>query len=285
MLSIKNLSKEVIISICLKASLFESDISIPENLNGKILVNVFFEPSTRTQLSFESAMYRLGGKVINFNKDVSSLKKGESFCDTIKTLKSYGDIFVIRHPDKDKVQEAKLILNKPVINAGDGNGEHPTQAILDFYTIYKRFNIPNDTLNILFVGDIKNSRTIHSLIYILIKFPNFKIFAFPYLNCELIDPIINNVDNIENLGFYDIIYYTRYQKERSNLENEYNIQEKYILNNKKLMTAKKNSIIMHPLPRNQEISTEVDKDTRCVYFEQVENGLIVRMAILDELFN
>jgi aspartate carbamoyltransferase catalytic subunit len=118
----------------------------------------------------------------------------------------------------------------------------------------------------------------------LIKFPNFKIFAFSYLNCELLDPIINNVDSIENLGIYDIIYYTRFQKERSLLGDEYNIPEEYILNNQKLRTAKRSCIIMHPLPRNDEISNEVDKDKRCVYFEQVENGLLVRMAILDEFF-
>lgn len=255
----------------------------------KILINAFFEPSTRTSLSFESAMYRLGGNVINFNKELSSIKKGESFEDTIKTLSTYGDAIVLRHPEKGMVEKASKISSVPIINGGDGDGEHPTQGLLDLFTIYKSFNL-HDKLNILFVGDIMHSRTVNSLLDYLSIYPFSKINILPYYNREpnydllyeiakdhtqIVEDIVVSEDTLE-LGKYDVIYVTRLQKERSN-END---RVTHIIDKKFLSKTKKNCIIMHPLPRNEEIDPEIDNDPRCKYFEQMENGVAIRMAVL-----
>lgn len=259
----------------------------------KILINAFFEPSTRTSLSFESAMYRMGGNVINFNKDVSSIQKGESFEDTIQTLSRYGDAMVIRHPDKGMAQKAAKISKIPVINAGDGDGEHPTQGLLDLFTIYKSFNL-HSRLNILFVGDIMHSRTVNSLLDYLSIYPFSKINILPYYNREpnynllyeiagdhsqMVEDIVVSEDAVE-LDKYDVIYVTRLQKERSsNLDKVTHIIDKNFLSK-----TKKNCIIMHPLPRNEEISPEIDSDPRCKYFEQIDNGVAIRMALLHYTF-
>ena len=147
------------------------------HVQNKILINVFFEPSTRTSLSFECAMKRLGGQVINFQKDTSSLKKGESFEDTMTTLSLYGDLMVLRHPQPGQVLLASSIIDVPVINAGDGSGEHPTQALLDLYTMYKHFGRDFQTKTVLFIGDLKNSRTIHSLLLLIHKYPQMSIHS------------------------------------------------------------------------------------------------------------
>lgn len=255
----------------------------------KILINAFFEPSTRTSLSFESAMYRLGGNVINFNKDLSSIKKGESFEDTIRTLSTYGDAIVIRHPEKGMVEKAAKISTIPVINGGDGDGEHPTQGLLDLFTIHKSFNL-HSKINILFLGDIMHSRTVNSLLDYLSIYPFSKINILPYDNREpnynllyeiakdhtqIVDDIIVSPDTLE-LDKYDVIYVTRLQKERS-VEND---RVTHIIDKNFLSKTKKNCIIMHPLPRNEEIDPEIDNDPRCKYFEQMENGVAIRMAIL-----
>ena len=274
--------------------------------NGKILVNAFFEPSTRTSLSFESAMYKLGGKVINFNKDVSSLKKGESINDTLKTLENYGDIMVIRHPDKDIIHniEKKNLLKIPVINGGNGAGEHPTQALLDFYTIYEKYdyNLENiNNLKFLFIGDIIDSRTVNSLVELLHLFPTIKINILPYNNhSNASNELLENINKIHNQdidnivinknevdwGNYDIFYVTRMQKERkTNINEKINDLDDVIIDNTNINLMKQDAMIMHPLPRNNEISPDVDNDKRIYYFKQMENGVFIRMAIISNLLN
>ena len=272
-------------------------------MNNKILINAFFEPSTRTSLSFESAMYKLGGKVINFNKDTSSLNKGESINDTLKTLENYGDIIVIRHPDKNIIHDVydKKLLNIPIINGGNGAGEHPSQALLDLYTIYEKYNESFDNLNnlkILFIGDILHSRTVNSLAELLQLFPSIKINILPYndqssASNELLENISKNhnqnvkeiIVNKENIDWnnYDIFYVTRYQKERK--VNQDDINDDIIINNNILDKMKKNAMIMHPLPRNDEISPEIDKSEKVYYFKQMENGVYIRMALIYDLLS
>lgn len=297
MLSIKNINQEFIETLFLKADTVYKDGIRPGGHYNKILVNAFFEPSTRTQLSFECAMKSLGGKVINFNTNTSSIKKGESLGDTIKTISQYGDIMVLRHPTKGTVQDSQQYSDIPIINAGDGDGEHPTQALLDLYTIYKSYkNNMKNVVNILFVGDCYHSRTIHSLLHLLYLYPHICIYFLPYEgyapSVEVIDeisqrqtnsPIIFNKQDSIPFRIFDVIYVTRLQKERTQL-NEYNspditIDEKFMEN------IRENCIIMHPLPRNEEISTEIDKDPRAVYFKQIEYGVKIRMALLDILLN
>jgi aspartate carbamoyltransferase len=264
-----------------------------KSLKGKILLNVFFEASTRTSLSFETAMKQLGGGVINFNQNVSSMIKGESYEDTIRTLEIYGDIMILRDPNIENLQIASSNIKIPLINAGNGSGEHPTQALLDLYTIYKRFNnIENK--NILFMGDIKNSRTIHSLIQLLHLYPSNNIHLWCYNNCEPDEEIVNRINKIHNkpciiindenydLSNIDVVYCTRYQKERVQ-NNE--ITNNLIVDKNFMKRLKPDAIVMHPLPRNNEISPEIDNDTRCVYFEQMKNGVEVRKALLLKCFN
>ena len=307
MLSIKNVNVEYINKLF---KLVADPSLLLHRFPNKILINAFFEPSTRTSLSFETAMYKLGGNVINFNSIYSSMQKGESFEDTIKTLNTYGNAIVIRHSDPNMVENARKISSVPIINGGNGNGEHPTQALLDLYTIHKHLNnicrphhityLENyepsfdcEKLNILFIGDIKNSRTIHSLLYLLYKFNNVNIHFFPFEGCDpphgMIaktmhkckseSPLIKNKDELK-IEDYDIIYCTRYQKER---RNEF-LKPNIIIDKEFMKKVKKNAIVMHPLPRNEEISPEVDDDPRCVYFKQMEHGILIRMAILSNLF-
>lgn len=276
-------------------TLFHRADNIERNVSckGKILVNTFFEPSTRTQYSFESAMYSLGGNVINFNVTTSSSKKGESFKDTIKTLSSYGDVMVLRHPEKNKINEARSYVDIPIINAGDGDNEHPTQALIDLYTIYSYFEKEKDLTkinHILFVGDCKHSRTINSLIQVLKLYPHICIYFLPYSNCEPSKELLENINNMGEIfnnknevpfNKFDVIYCTRLQKERTNNE----LSSDIVIDKSVLSQLKKKSIIMHPLPRNNEISVDIDEDPRAVYFEQVKYGVKIRMALLDVIIN
>ena len=305
MITIKELKLSKIYKIFDIAKLYkikDKENNLNYNIN-KILINAFFEPSTRTSLSFESAMYKLGGKVINFNKDISSLKKGESINDTLKTLENYGDIMVIRHPDKDLIYDVckSNLLNIPIINGGNGADEHPTQALLDLFTIYEKFNydyLKLNNLKILFVGDIINSRTIHSLIDLLKFFPDNKINLLPY--SKIYNPdnnLLNNISitfkqdinniivNTNNIKWdeYDVIYCTRLQKERNTQNDDY--FKNIVIDNDILNKLKKNCMIMHPLPRNDEINPEVDNDERVYYFKQMKNGVYIRMAIINLLLN
>lgn len=268
--------------------------------SDKILVSAFFEPSTRTQLSFESAMKSLGGSVINFNSDTSSLKKGESFKDTIKTLSIYGDIIVLRHPQSGSAKEASKYSNIPIINAGDGNNEHPTQALLDLYTIYKSFdNNLIKVTNILFVGDCKNSRTIRSLIQLLHLYPHISIYFLPYSGCypsdDMLDiisikqktnPIVLNKNLPIPYHLFDVIYCTRLQKERIfTMKQESQLRADLVITKDVLNKCKNDVIIMHPFPRNNEISTEIDDEPNAIYFKQMEYGVKIRMALLDILLS
>jgi ornithine carbamoyltransferase len=306
-ISVLSLSLKRILFYISKAEKFKKENISYDILKNKTLVNIFFEPSTRTSCSFQTAMIKLGGNIINITEQFSSTQKGESLQDTIKTVTSYGDIIVLRHPQKGAAQIAANVSSIPVINAGDGNGEHPTQALLDIFTIKTeliKFNLDicskdrNDIV-VTFVGDLKNSRTIHSLIHILCLFPKI---TFNFINprgLEMPVEIINKLNwhNIifieevkleEALKTTDVLYVTRIQKERFETEQEYNtimLENKYIINNKILQHAKEKMIIMHPLPRVNEIHVDVDRDPRAVYFEQVKNGVYMRMAILDSILN
>jgi aspartate carbamoyltransferase len=259
-----------------------SDLTVNEN---KILINVFFEPSTRTSLSFECAMSQLGGKTITFHKQFSSINKGESFEDTIKTLSLYGDIMVLRHPEKGMVKKATSFSNIPIINGGDGNGEHPTQALLDLYTMYKKFGNDYKNKNILFVGDISNSRTVHSLLNLINLFPNMKVYFLPYQNLgpgkDMIRKYENIISDCDDLDYqlFDVIYCTRLQKERDTMENKVDIKIDTNFVNK----LKDDAIIMHPLPRNDELGMDVDKNHRAFYFKQVEFGVEIRKAIIYDI--
>ena len=290
MISVNSLKKSTINTLFYYANNFEeNDNDVNSCMKGKILCNAFFEPSTRTMMSFESAMLRLGGNIINFNPITSSLKKGETFEDTMKTLQEYSDIIVLRHPENDRINEAEQFLDKPIINGGNGDGEHPTQALLDLYTINKNINTKN-IINICFIGDILHSRTIHSLLILLSKYQlKCDISFLCYPNCEpdeklkqIIESLnykINYIEDLTNIEHYDVIYCSRLQKERIKDLNSFDIS-KYQLTGKNIQKMKSNSIILHPLPRNEEISIEVDKDCRAKYFEQVKNGVYIRMAII-----
>jgi aspartate carbamoyltransferase len=248
--------------------------------NGKTLINLFYEPSTRTSCSFHKAMLNLGGTVIEIT-DNSSAKKGETLEDTIKTVSNYGDIIVIRHSEKGSSERASKVSTVPLINAGDGNGEHPTQALLDIYTIYKesKKDILNDKLIVTFIGDIKNSRTIHSLIHLLNLFQITYIFISPPgLELESNNLNVLNVSLEEALKITDVVYVTRIQKERTSETFKPICLTKEIL-------GTKDFIIMHPLPRQEELPPEIDDDPRSVYFKQVAYGVKMRMAILHELLN
>ena len=284
MISVKEFTREKVIHYIKKANNFNNKESTINTIcKGKTLINLFYEPSTRTSCSFHKAMLQLGGNVMEIT-DNSCAKKGESLEDTIKTVSNYGDIIVLRHSEKGSSERASKVSEVPLINAGDGNGEHPTQALLDIYTIYEeaKKDILNDKLIVTFIGDIKNSRTIHSLIHLLNLFQITYIFISPpglELDLELELEINSlNLSLEEALKITDVVYVTRIQKERTTTEFKPICLSKEIL-------GKKDFIIMHPLPRQEELPPEIDDDARSVYFKQVAYGVKMRMAILDELLN
>jgi aspartate carbamoyltransferase catalytic subunit len=285
-ISIKDFSQEEIIYILETAKKFEKGET--PLLQGKILATLFFEPSTRTRLSFESAMCGLGGKVIGFaDPNVSSAKKGESLHDGIKVIDGYCDVIVIRHPEAGSAAEAANAAKVPVINGGDGPNQHPTQTFLDLYTIKKNKGKISG-LNIGFVGDLKYGRTVHSLAYALNKFKCKLFFISPeslkmpekYLN-ELNSEYVEEKDLLKVLPEIDVLYVTRIQKERFPSQAAYNkVKNAYILDSSILRHAKKDLKIMHPLPRVNEIKTDLDDFPGSIYFQQAHNGVIVRKALL-----
>jgi aspartate carbamoyltransferase len=262
-----------------------------DNCRGLILATLFFEPSTRTRLSFETAMLRLGGQVITVaDPQSSSVAKGESLHDTIKTVENYADVIVLRHPKIGAAAEAAAATERPVINAGDGAGQHPTQSLLDVYTILKEKGTI-DGLTIACVGDLKYGRTVHSLAELLSLYKVRLIFVSPIslrMPAELINklkekgvPTEETEDLKEALKKSDVLYMTRIQKERFEDQTEYErLKGVYILTRSMLKNAKKGIIIMHPLPRVNEIATDVDSYEGAAYFRQVANGVPVRMALL-----
>jgi len=263
-------------------------------LNGKILATLFFEPSTRTRLSFESAMYRLGGNVIGFHSgDVSSIKKGESIADTIRTVENYSDCIVIRHSLEGAARMAAKFAKIPIINAGSGSGEHPTQALLDLLTITEEVG-PLDGLNIGIMGDLKYGRTVHSLAILLSNFNANVYFISPVelkmrnRDKDFLRQRQMNYKEITNfrkiLSTLDVLYMTRIQKERFiDLEEYEKVKGFYIFRKNDLDDTKDNFRLLHPLPRVNEISPDVDSSNKSIYFKQTRFGIPMRKAILAEL--
>lgn len=259
--------------------------------DGKRLATLFYEPSTRTRLSFEAAMMNLGGTVLGFSSaNSSSASKGESVADTIRVVSCYANICAMRHPKEGAPKVATLHSRIPVINAGDGGHQHPTQTLTDLYTIRSRKGRLQD-ITIGFCGDLKFGRTVHSLIESLVRYSNvrFVLISPPELRVPdyIKDEVLNDFEYEEvtsldeALPKLDILYMTRVQKERFFNEEEYiRMKDCYILNKEKLTLAKDDMLILHPLPRVNEISVEVDSDPRAAYFTQVQNGVYVRMALI-----
>jgi aspartate carbamoyltransferase catalytic subunit len=260
-------------------------------LKGKILANLFYEPSTRTSSSFTSAMERLGGSVIPINEvRYSSVSKGESLPDTIRTLECYADVIVLRHPEMGSAALAAQYARKPVINAGDGVGEHPTQALLDLFTILEELN-GADGLTVTMLGDLKYGRTVHSLARLLslynvrLNYVSPEILRMPpEIIAELDEKGIPQSEHLtleEVLPQTDVLYVTRVQKERFADQASYDsVKGAFVITPEIMTMAKDLMIVMHPLPRVGEISMEVDADPRAAYFRQMEYGLYVRMALL-----
>lgn len=259
-------------------------------LKGKILANVFYEPSTRTSSSFTAAMERLGGSVIPINEvTYSSVSKGESLPDTVRTLERYADVIVLRHPDVGASALAAQYSSKPIINAGDGVGEHPTQALLDLFTILAELGAV-DGLTVTMVGDLKYGRTVHSLSRLLSLFSirlnlvSPDILAMPSEILEELEasgtPVKTaSLDHV--IGETDVLYVTRVQKERFENPADYDtVKNAFVIDADTMRAAKERMIVMHPLPRVTEITMEVDDDPRAAYFRQMEYGMYVRMALL-----
>lgn len=290
LISIGDFSKEECLKVLELTQEFEQN---PRQniLNNYIIATLFFEPSTRTRLSFESAVLRLGGKIIGFSDAKNtSVKKGETLHDTIKTIESYCDLIIMRHPIDGSSRYAGQISKVPVINAGDGANQHPTQTLLDLYSIKKTQN-KLENLKIAFVGDLKYGRTVHSLVKALSNFncqfyfispPELKIPTEIKMELEDKNIIFEELSQLEEvLPEIDILYVTRIQKERFSDEMEYEkVKGSYILKKSMLENVKTNLKIMHPLPRVNEISTDIDETKYAYYFKQAENGVYVRQAIV-----
>jgi aspartate carbamoyltransferase len=291
-------SKKDIDAIIKNASYFEKELKKKDSLNllkGKILATLFYEPSTRTRLSFEAAMQRLGGGVISMGSvESSSVAKGETLVDTVRTVSQYADVIVVRHPRLGSAKEAADATPIPVINAGDGAGQHPTQALLDIYTIHKELgSLKNLTISL--VGDLKNGRTVHALVELLSLFQSKLYFVSPDL-LRMPEEITTNLkgkgiriveteDMLEAANASDLVYMTRVQKERFSDLSEYErVKGSLIIDGEFLKRLKKKITILHPLPRVDEIHPDVDSYPGAAYFRQVRNGVFVRMALLAMVF-
>lgn len=269
-----------------------ADIMKSETLTFKerrVLAIVKNEASTRTRLSFEVAMKRLGGDVVNIQLDeTTSIAKGETLQDTIKTISQYVDAMTIRHSTKGIMENCVNWSSIPVINAGDGNGEHPTQALIDAYTIFKEFG-RLDNLNIMFVGDLENSRTVHSLIKL---FCLFKQNNFIFVSNSSLENITHDCKCYKDFELslskhgntLDVLYMTRFQKERHQSKSFYEVVPYYKLTEENVKNLSSHCRVMHPLPRCEEIPTSFDSDHRATYFRQMNNGMYIRMALLYNLF-
>ena len=284
---------ELIATAC---DIIENPKKYAEVCHGKKLATLFFEPSTRTRLSFEAAMYELGGNVLSVSSGASSsASKGESVADTAKTVSCYADIIAMRHPKEGAPYVAAQNASVPVINAGDGGHNHPTQTLADLLTIYRekgRF----DNLTIGFCGDLKFGRTVHSLINAMSRYQGVKVVLISPEELKVPSYVRNDMLKKKNIEYVqtkdlvgampelDILYMTRVQRERFFNEEEYlRLKDSYILDPKKLENAKKDLSIMHPLPRVNEISVAIDSDPRACYFKQVLNGKYMRMALIMKL--
>ena len=293
-ISMNDMSKEEILEILEVAEKIEKT-SEEEKLNflkGKIIATLFFEPSTRTKMSFESAAFRPGAQVLQLPPlELSSVKKGESFSDTIKMVESYSDAIVVRHPNDGAARLASTTSQKPVLNAGDGSNQHPSQTLLDLYTIKDEKGTLNN-LSIAFVGDLKYGRTVHSLVKALTHFNPVIYFVAPkilQMPSYLIDDLDKNNIKYEILEDFrdcldkiDVFYMTRIQKERfPDIEDYEKLKGVYVINKKNILgKCKEDMIILHPLPRVDEISTDLDDTKHALYFKQAKNGIPIRQAMM-----
>jgi aspartate carbamoyltransferase catalytic subunit len=294
LIDIKDLSvKEIDKLIKVANDIIDNKEKYSHKCDGNILATLFFEPSTRTRLSFESAMLRLGGRVLGFSEaSSSSTAKGESVADTIAVVSGYSDIIAMRHPKEGAPVVASTKSSVPIINAGDGGHNHPTQTLTDLFTISKEKG-RLDNLTIGLCGDLKFGRTVHSLINAMSRYKNIKFILISpdelklpeYVKEEVLDK--NNIEYIETSDIeeyikdLDILYMTRVQKERFFNEADYvRLKDYYILNKAKLKDAKEDLCILHPLPRVNEIATDVDDDKRACYFKQARYGVYIRMALI-----
>ena len=266
-------------------------------LNRRIMATLFYEPSTRTRLSFEAAMQRLGGEVITTEsaQEFSSAAKGETLEDTIRIVEGYSDVIVLRHYESGSARRAADVASVPIINAGDGPGQHPTQALLDMYTIQKELG-ELDGLSVAMVGDLANGRTVRSLAYLLAKYKDIKLyFVAPpvvrmkddikaYLRRHKV-PFEEEDDLLEVAQKVDVVYQTRIQRERfgDRIEDYEQARGKYIVDAKLMEVLPEHARVLHPLPRVDEITPEVDSDPRAAYFRQAHNGLYIRMAVLNKV--
>jgi aspartate carbamoyltransferase len=324
-LTVKTMTKEYIDKIInLTALVYGKHINGLYCSKNRILTTIFYEASTRTSCSFQAAMLQLGGQVITINEEYSSIKKGETLEDTIRAVSTYSDIIVLRHPERESVYRAVEAINNDkfniIINAGNGTDEHPTQALLDLYTIMTELKASNYSylttllpppINVVFVGDLKNGRTVHSLVHLLSKYTytlnqersmNDFLVRFRFTYCYpgdlgIPDDVYREIaalgieqtifsmgDLTEAVKSADVLYVTRIQRERFNNPDDYEkVKASYCINKEMMKFAKDNMIVMHPFPRTDELSIDIDDDPRCVYFQQMKNGLYVRMAILSDL--
>lgn len=285
--------KEIDEILCLAEDIMQNPSAYSRVCEGKLMATLFYEPSTRTRLSFEAAMKRLGGEIIGFSEpNSSSVSKGESLGDTIRVVSGYVDLIVMRHPIAGAAEEAIKYTSVPFINAGDGGNQHPTQTLTDLLTIKSlKGTLNNHTIGLC--GDLKHGRTVHSLVKAMIRYEDNKfVFISPeelkmpeyikekiksYSYCETL-----HLD--ESLRNLDLLYMTRIQKERFIDSNEYErLKDTYILDKEKMKHAKEDMLVLHPLPRVNEISMDVDDDERAVYFKQATYGMYVRMALIIKL--
>lgn len=290
LVSIHDFSKEEILKIVKLAADFEAN---PDQrlLDGRIVASLFFEPSTRTRLSFESAINRLGGRVIGFSDaKATSVTKGETLNDTIRVIANYCDMIVMRHPVEGAARYASEVSRVPIVNAGDGANQHPSQTLLDLFSIAKTQGRLDD-INIMMVGDLKYGRTVHSLLQALSHFKARFTFVSPYelqMPTEYKEflyergiPYHETADIMEYINDADIVYMTRVQRERFSDPMEYErVKNAYVLRNEMLDNTKDTMRILHPLPRVNEIHPSVDDNPKAYYFQQTENGVYTRMAII-----
>ncbi len=290
LVSIEDYTKEEILEVLQAASEFEKNPN-QRLLEGKVVASLFFEPSTRTRLSFETAINRLGGRIVGFSdSSSSSVTKGETLKDTIKMVDNYCDLIVMRHPIEGAARYASEVAAAPVVNAGDGANQHPSQTMLDLYSIYKTQGTL-ENLNIFMVGDLKYGRTVHSLLQAMSHFhPTFHFIAPKELQLpegyklhlkELNIPYYEHTELNEVINEADILYMTRVQRERFADPLEYEkVKNVYILKNAMLSGTRENMRILHPLPRVNEIDVDVDENPKAYYFEQARNGVFARQAII-----
>ncbi|KAL6538443.1 Aspartate carbamoyltransferase 1, chloroplastic [Orobanche gracilis] len=283
-----------IFDVALEMEKIEKNSAGSQVLKGYLMSTLFYEPSTRTRLSFESAMKRLGGEVLTTEnaREFSSAAKGETLEDTIRTVEGYSDIIVMRHFESGAARRAAMTANIPIINAGDGPGQHPTQALLDVYTIQREIG-KLDGIKVGLVGDLAYGRTVRSLAYLLAKFKDVKIYFVSPEVVNMKDDIKNyltsegveweeSVDLMEVASKCDVVYQTRIQRERfgERIDLYEEARGKYIVNRDVLDVMQSHAVVMHPLPRLDEITVDVDDDPRAAYFRQAKNGLYIRMALL-----